>query len=80
MVSSNGLVLKNIIKQNQRHGIHTAGSTNAHISKNTIEGSSVGVVVKTPSEPFLEDNNISKNTNQIELDKAGASKMWKSIK
>ena len=62
LYNSQGQVLQNDVRGNQRTGVQTAGQTSALISGNKVKDNiSIGLMVKEPSNPELRGNNIRGN-------------------
>ena len=80
MVNSKGLISKNIISKNTKHGVVAAIKTEARLFSNTIEGfnaedsadddeelSTIGVLIKDESLPDLTQNVIRNNLVGVEI-------------
>lgn len=81
MVHSKGIVRNNTVKANQRSGLLTAGNTTSLIEQNFIEDNlAAGVLIKDPSLPDLQRNEVSKNTFQVQMEKHGKKRWAKYLK
>jgi len=78
MVNSQGCIIHNRIKGNNRSGILTASKTKCVIDDNCIEDNfAAGILIKNPSLPDLRRNEIAKNFFQLQMEKHASKKMEK---
>ena len=77
LLYSDGEVDKNTIYDNE-NGMFLLGETVATIKNNTIESNKVlGIDIRDPSDPILENNIVHKNVFQFKMDKSIRKKFLK---
>ena len=62
--------------KNVRSGIVSVGLSTVRVTGNTIQESATGVVIRDPGEPSFRDNEVSKNSVQVAMEKKAAKKLW----
>lgn len=79
LLYSDGEVDKNTIYDNE-NGMFLMGETIATIKNNTIESNKVlGIDIRDPSDPIIENNTVHKNVFQVKMDKS-IRKKWEKYK